>query len=296
MAENTQIQQTTRPMIAKEEAMNAITEKISKLKQTNDIVFPTGYSVANAVNSAWLILQDVKDRSQKPALDVCSKQTIIGSLYNMCLQGLSPAKKQCYFVVYGNQLTLMRSYLGTIAVTKRLKGVKDVKAYCLYEGDEFEREFDYNTGVLKISKYNPKFNNQDQGKIIGAFAMIIGEEGPLHTEVMTMDQIVKSWNQGAAKGKSGAHQNFADEMAKKTVINRACKMYANTSDDSDTLIDAFNNSDSSEEEYQERKVITPVQEEIKTNANSKPLDIQDNIIDVEVVQENNQQQFTGPGF
>ncbi|WP_243124300.1 recombinase RecT [Clostridium sp. AWRP] len=38
------------------------------------------------------------------------------------MQGLTPAKKQCYFVVYGKQLQLMRSYMGTAAVTKRLNG------------------------------------------------------------------------------------------------------------------------------------------------------------------------------
>ncbi len=39
-----------------------------------------------------------------------------------------------------------------------------------------------------------------------------------------MDQIRKSWQQGAAKGNSGAHNNFTDQMCKKTVISRACKI------------------------------------------------------------------------
>ena len=37
--------------------------------------------------------------------------------------------------------------------------------------------------------------------------------------------------QGATKGQSPAHRNFPQEMAKKTVIGRACKLFVSTSDD-----------------------------------------------------------------
>lgn len=299
--------------LAKEEALNQVTEKINELRKNNDIAFPKNYSVANALNSAWLQLQEVKDKKGDMALDVCTKNSIIGSLYDMCLQGLSPAKKQCYFVVYGNQLQLMRSYMGTVAVTKRLKGIKDVKAYCIYEGDEFEQIYDLDTATLKISKFNPKFENIDIEKIKGAFAVVIGENGPVHTEVMNMNQIRKAWGQGYAKGNSGAHKNFTDEMAKKTVINRACKMYANTSDDSDILIEAFNNTDKI---YDEKDMVGnvkyEVKEEIKDKANKKPLDINvpeekhenPKVIDVEpdkVEEKHNsnsaaQTEMEGPGF
>ena len=57
---------------------------------------------------------------------------------------------------------------------------------------------------------------------------------------MTMDEIRKAWAQGAAKGGCPAHKNFPQEMAKKTVINRACKIFVNTSTDADPLADAYN--------------------------------------------------------
>ncbi|WP_373845215.1 recombinase RecT [Clostridium sp.] len=301
--------------LAKEDALNQITEKIDELRKNNDIAFPPNYSVANALNSAWLQLQEVKDKSNKLALEVCTKNSIIGSLYDMCLQGLTPAKKQCYFIVYGNQLQLMRSYMGTVAVTKRLKGVRDVKAYCIYEGDEFEQTYDLDTATLKISKFNPRFENIDTNKIKGAFAVVIGENGPIHAEVMNIDQIKKAWGQGIAykSGKSTAHNNFTDEMAKKSVINRACKMYANTSDDSDLLIEAFNNTDKTyDEESMVGNVEYEVKEEIKERANKKSIDInvsqekteEKKIIDVEPekVEEKQapssaeQTEIEGPGF
>ncbi|EPS56402.1 TPA: recombinase RecT [Clostridium botulinum] len=303
---------TTAITLAKEEALNQVAAKISELKKNNEIVFPKNYSVANAVNSAWLMLQDVQDKSKKPALEVCTKNSIIGSLYDMCLQGLTPAKKQCYFVVYGNQLQLMRSYMGTVAVTKRLKGIKDIKAYCIYEGDEFEQKYDVDTATLKITKFNPEFENIDISKIKGAFAVVLGDNGPIHTEVMNINQIRNAWNQGYAKGGSGAHKNFTDEMAKKTVINRACKMFANTSDDSDLLIEAFNNTDKT---YDEKDLVNNVEyevkEEIKEKANSKPLSLNPQTeepmkeieiveaekVEVKQVEESpNQMTLEGPGF
>lgn len=258
--------------------------RVQDLNKKGDLVIPQGYSAENALKSAYLILSETVDKDKKPVLQTCSKVSIANTLLDMVIQGLSPAKKQCYFVAYGGKLQLMRSYMGTVAVTKRLKGVKDVKAYCIYEGDEFETEFDIKTGTIKVSKFNPKFENIDLNKIKGAFALILGENGPIHTEIMNITQIRNSWNQGYAKGKSGAHNNFTDEMAKKTVINRACKMFANTSDDSDILVGAFNNADKT---YDEKNVVSNVEyevkEEIKEKANSKSIDIEvpTNVVDVE---------------
>ncbi|MDP4143221.1 MAG: RecT family recombinase [Bacillota bacterium] len=305
MSENNQLS------LVKEEALNVVTSKITELQKQQNIVIPKNYSPQNAMNSAWLMLQDIKDKNDKPALEICTKNSIIEGLYNMVLQGLSPAKKQCYFVVYGSKLQLMRSYMGTVAVTKRLNGIKDIKAYCIYEGDEFEQQYDLDTATLKITKFNPKFENIDITKIKGAFAVVLGEKGPIHTEVMNIDQIKKAWGQGIAykSGRSTAHNNFTDEMAKKTVINRACKMFANTSDDSDLLIEAFNKSD--ERTFDEADVVNnvdyEVKEEIKDKGNTKEIDINQpvkqeekatqKVIDVEPTPvDSKQTTFDGPGF
>lgn len=283
-----------------------VLSRVKNLEGKGELKVPANYSPENALKSAYLILSETIDRDKKPVLQSCSEASIANTLLDMVVQGLSPSKKQCYFIPYGGKLQLSRSYLGTVAVTKRLKGVKDVKAYCIYEGDDFETEYDIDTATLKITKFNPKFENIDTNKIKGAFAVVLGEDGPIHTEIMNIGQIKKSWNQGAAKGNSGAHNNFADEMAKKTVINRACKMFANTSDDSDLLIEAFNNSD--EKTYDEKDLVDNVQyevkQEIKENANSKPIDIEQpqNVIDVDHTEVNQlkstpqQTTFDGPGF
>ena len=250
-----------------------VLSRIKELEGTGDITMPSNYSYSNALKSAYLILSETVDREKKPVLQSCSQASIINTLLDMTIQGLSPAKKQCYFIAFGGKLQLMKSYLGNIAATKRLKGVKNVFANVIYEGDEFSYELDLETGLRKITKHEQKFENIDTNKIKGAYAVVVMEDGLNYVEVMNINQIRNSWNQGAAKGQSGAHRNFADEMAKKTVINRTCKNFVCTSDDSDLLIESMNHTN----EYSPEDIIESthdeVKEEIKNNANQEIIDI-----------------------
>jgi recombination protein RecT len=274
-----------------------VLNRVKELQKENNLQCPANYSYQNALKSAWLILQETVDRDKKPVLNTCTQMSIMNSLLNMVIQGLSPAKKQCYFIAMGGQLQLMRSYMGTVAVTKRLKAVSDVKAYCIYEGDEFETEFNLDNATLNITKFNPKFENIDNTKIKGAFAVVIGPDGPIYTEIMSMKQIQMAWSKSRTGGQ--VHKDFAEEMAKKTVINRACKMFANTSDDSDILIEAFNDSD---KDYELGETLeTNVQAEIKVKANTKEIDIQGTeevIQDAEIITDENSEVNTtnGPDF
>ena len=265
-----------------DKALNTITRYLNE----GVMHLPQNYSVENAMKSAYLTLEQmtvkVEDKSSgktvtkyMKALEYCSKESIYQALLDMAIQGLTPAKNQCYFINYGNKLKLSRSYMGTIAVAKsQVKEIKDVKGYCLYEGDEFETEFDYTTGCFKVKKFNPKMDNIDNKKIIGAFALIIGEHGVMHTEIMNMTQIKNAWNMGQMNGNSKAHQNFPDQMAIRTVINRACKLYINTSDDSSMLFSEAYSSADEENRYKNaiENVDVTVEEEIKENANAIEVD------------------------
>jgi len=261
-----------------------VLNRVKSLEKEGNLQFPASYSYQNALRSAYLILGETLDRDKNCVLKTCSQSSIMNSLLNMVIQGLSPAKKQCYFIAYSGQLQLSRSYMGTVAVTKRLKDVSDVKAFCIYENDEFETEYNLDTATLNITKFNPKFENIDNTKIKGAFAVVLGEKGPIYTEIMNMKQIQMAWSKSRTGGQ--VHKDFAEEMAKKTVINRACKMFANTSDDSDVLIEAFNSTS----ELEQEDVKETVQAEIKEKANSKIIEIKneevkENIQEAEIIPE-----------
>lgn len=268
MAENKQLTKQEKNI------SDTVLSRIEEFKGEGTISFPSNYNYANALKSAQLILAETLDRNKQPVLQSCSKASICNALLDMTLQGLSPAKKQCYFVAFNNKLQLMKSYLGNIAATKRLKDVKDVFANIIWEGDDFEYKLNLENGLIEIVKHEQKFENIGK-KILGAYAIVVRDDAPNYVEVMNFDQIKKSWNMGSSfkSGKSTAHNDFTEEMAKKTVINRACKRFVNTSDDSDILIESINRTN----EYREEDIIestqAEVKEEIKENANSIPLDL-----------------------
>lgn len=217
----------------------AVLAKVQTMQETGGLVLPEDYHAGNALNAAYLKFKQLEDKNHKPAEQVCSKESVALALMDMVIQGLSPAKNQCYFVVHGNQLTLMRSYMGTVAAAKRFGGVKSVHAQVVYKNDRFEFEINPSTGTKKVTVHEQSLESIEEGTIRAAYAVVITKDD-VYYEIMTMDEIRKAWAQGVAKGGSPAHENFPQEMAKKTVINRACKIFVNTSTDADPLADAYN--------------------------------------------------------
>lgn len=278
--------------LAKQEKtiVDSVQKRIAEMQNSGRIELPNNYSVGNALKSAYLVLQETQTRDKKPVLQACTQESIANSLLDMATQGLNPSKDQCYFIAYGNKLTMSRSYLGTIALTKRIKGVKDVKGYAVYKDDKFELGFDILTGKQKILEFCPGLN-RDPKNLIGAFVLILGDDEILHTEYMDINQIHNAWNQGSMKGNSGAHKNFADQMAIKTVINRACKYYVSTSDDSDKIAEFMNKSieDTDRELEEEKKEFANKEvievEEIPENVDEETGEI----IEAEIEETNNNQ-------
>lgn len=209
-----------------------VLSRIEQFQKDGSIILPKNYSVENHMKSAWLALQEVEDKEHHKALQICTKESIANSLLDMVLQGLSVSKKQGYFIVYGNMLIFQRSYFGTIALAKRTGGiVSEPVANVIYDGDDFQYEIDPKTAKVAIVKHTQKLENIDNSKIKGAYALVTLADGTTQVTIMSMQQIRAAWGQGATKGNSPAHKNFAEEMAKKTVIGRACKAIINSSND-----------------------------------------------------------------
>lgn len=226
-------QQPQEALAVQKDVVDSVLAKINTFEENGELKLPANYSAPNALKSAWLILQDAVDKNNQPVLVSCTRESIANSLLSMVVQGLSPVKNQCYFIPYGKELQLQRSYLGTLAVAKRVGGVKTAVANCIYEGDKFIYSIDPETGLKKIVEHTQDLENLDADKVKGAYAILTTEDGRTIVEIMNMGQIRKAWMQGSMKGGSPAHKNFGDEMAKKSVLGRACKMLIGISDDAD---------------------------------------------------------------
>ena len=242
-------------------------KQIEVLQKEGKLALPANFAAQNALMSAWLILQETVDRNKVPVLQSCSRPSIVNSLLDMVIQGLNPSKKQCYFIAYGNKLTCMRSYFGSMAIIKSLAGAKDVHGEIIYVGDEFV--YKIRKGNKKVISHTQKFANINPEKIAGAYCTIAFEDGREFTDVMDIEQIKKAWKKSKidTDREGSTHKEFPEEMARRTVINRACKRYINSSSDDGALLEAFNRTDeiSTEEE---------VAGEIKEKANKEVIDIE----------------------
>ena len=212
-----------------EKTVNAVMKQVEELQQTGGLVLPKDYNVNNALKSAWIYLQTIETRTKQKAIDVCTKLSICNCLLEMVIRGQHP-KKHCYFIPCGNSLEYWERYTGKVLRAKRDTKIQDVVAQIVYEGDKFVYTVDEN-GYYQLVSHETAIENINPDKIKAAYAVVIYKDGSKHLEIMTIDQIRKSWQQGAARGTSGAHQNFTDQMCKKTVIARACKIELDSATD-----------------------------------------------------------------
>ena len=226
---------------------NSVTKDFQDLVEAQGFKVPDGYHVANALQEAVATLPTVK------GITSVSADSIKKTLFDMVVQGLSPAKTQVYFIAYGNQLQMQRSYFGTQQVLKRLKDIKDIQAYVVRKDEEFDVDYDENGGLI-VKAHHTDFMKLDN-EIVGAYAVITKADGEKQYEVMTKKQIDTSWGQARS---TNVHKKFPEEMAKRTVINRAAKNIINTSGDDDNLIAAINSTTANENNYDdEPKDVTP---------------------------------------
>lgn len=257
------------PKEIRAEIESNINERLQEMNGQGQINLPANYSLTNAVQSAWLMINAIKKVN---VFEKCTKGSIANAILDMVVQGLNPAKKQCYFIPYDDQLTLVRSYMGTVAVAKRvIPNFKDITAQVVHEGEEFT--FETNGGSQFVTVHKQTLDSMNK-PIIGVYAVMLDNDGEvMDSMVMTMESIKQSWKQSKANpidqhGNIKAettHGKFTEEMAKRTIINRLLKRHINASDDGSLVFESINRQEMAQTEAQ-------AVEDINESANTVDID------------------------
>lgn len=276
-----QVQQISNNQIMEKNLADNVQNRVLELTNKGRLNLPKNYSVGNALSSAWLIIQDLKDKNNKPALEVCTKESIANALLEMAILGLNPVKKQGYFIVYGNRLGWFTSYFGKCASIKRLKGIEtEPIGTIIYEGDNVE--IGYNElGEEIVLSHKTTWENKLKNNRVGAYATVIAN-GIKRSALMTKTEIKESWLKNPSPSNKRDHIDFEGEFMKRTVINRLVKMILQTSNDDDLLAETMiKNEDEMYDAIQQDYIETTaneVKEEIETKANaSEQLSFQEEI-------------------
>jgi len=240
--------------------------RINQLSETG-LQMPKDFHAPTAIRMTMLKLQELKDKNNKPALEVCTKESIANALFRMCLWGLNCGLNQAYPIVRGNQLCIDPSYFGKVLMVKRIFPNWNPKAHVVREGDEFEFEIDKDSGLTKLVKHKTKLENIDKD-FVGAYIYMPTASGELDLYVMTAKQIRAAWAKSSSTTQA-THKAFDQKMISKTIINSACNMIINSTpsiyaddsfDESQQVTDAEYEVFEEDENKPQPQVAAPAQE------------------------------------
>lgn len=261
---------------AEKTIVDGVLARVGEFVQQGTLQLPRDYAAGNALRAAWLILQDKVDKDNRPVLMVCKRDSISYALLRMVVEGMNPAKDQCYFIAYGDKLTYQRSYFGAMMLAKRAnQDIDDFPAQVVYSSDTFEVEIVH--GKTLIKKHVMKGWGQAKGDIIGAYCQVVFRTGKIFsTTLMTMEQIKQAWSQSKMRpvADNGAikpgttHDKFTVDMCLKTVISKACKPIINSSSDTGILGQFIREDLAMEFPAEER-----LDNEIAARANAEVIDV-----------------------
>lgn len=185
------------------------------------------------LNCVTLIRDMLKDKRKRDNLNGISPESIALCMIKGAFLGLDFMSGECYAIPYGGEMNFQTDYKGEIKVCKKhsILPIKDIFAKVVRDGDEYEE------GVAdgrQTITFRPKpFNN---GKIIGAFAIVTYKDGSMLYESMSAEEI-EGVRQNYSKAKdSDAWRKSSGEMYRKTVIRRLSKYIEKDFDKVDQLM------------------------------------------------------------
>lgn len=195
--------------VAKQSFSSVLTEKLESVKEA----LPQDFNKARFVQNALALLND------NPALQKYGQPQIMAGLLKGAYLGLDFYSKECYLIPYGDQLNYQTDYRGAKKLAKKysIRPIKDIYAKLVREGDEFEE-----TIVNGEQGINFKPKTFNDGKIIGAFAVCLYQDGGMIYDTMSLADLENTRKSSKASN-SPAWKNFTGEMYKKTVLHRLCK-------------------------------------------------------------------------
>lgn len=185
----------------------------SLLKAKMDAM-PKDFNQTRFLQNCMTVLQDTKD------IEKCQPLTIARTLLKGAFLGLDFFQKECYAIPYGTGLQFQTSYIGETKMAKKysIRKIKDIYAKVVRQDDTFEESIV--NGQPSVN-FKPKPFSDNQ--IIGAFAVVLYEDGGMEYETMTTDQIEKI-RENFSKMKNGLMWTKTPEEAyKKTVLRRLTK-------------------------------------------------------------------------
>lgn len=185
----------------------------------------------NSINfevEAGFAVQQLEGNDYLLGIAMSNRQSVINAVTNVAAIGISlnPARKQAYLVPRDKKVCLDISYIGLVDLATQSGSIVWAKAELVYSEDSFQMG---EPGTMPSHKFNPF--SKERGQAVGAYCVVKTPGGEYLCDAMGMEEInairdrSSAWKAWISKKASCPWVTDPGEMAKKTVIKRASKLW-----------------------------------------------------------------------
>lgn len=207
-----------------------ISDNLKTMLKAKMDALPSNFNETRFMQNCLTVLSETKDIAKY------DPRSVARTMLKGAFLGLDFFNRECYAIPYGNELTFQSDYRGEIKVCKRwsTNPIKDIYAKVVRKNDGFEA---YIRNGKQVVNFNPA--NFSDEEVIGAFSVVYFQDGTMVYDTMSLKEInhIRTTYSKMPDGK--AWKNSPEEMYKKTVIRRLCKLIDLDFDNADQR-DAFN--------------------------------------------------------
>lgn len=190
-------------------------------RKFNEIAVADG-NIVNYQREAMFAMQAV---GASDYLQKCTGDSIRNAVINVASVGLSlsPALKLAYLVPRKGRACLDISYIGLVKIATDSGSVLAVKAELVRANDSFEY---VDAFTMPRHHFDPFASVEDRGEVIGVYVVAKLANGMTQIETISRQEINKI--RDVSKAKEGPWIEWFEEMAKKSGIKRASKLWPRT--------------------------------------------------------------------
>lgn len=197
---------------------NEVVKKFSD--QLSDKLISVESALPKDFNRERFVQNCLAVMNENPQLAKINPAHTIQGLLKGAYLGLDFMNRECYLIPYGTSVQFQTDYKGEIKFVKKysIRRIKDIYAKVVRKGDEFVEEI--RDGQPTID-FKPLPFNDDE--IIGAFAVVLYQDGGMAYETMSVKDINSVRNNYSKASQSKAWKHSFDQMCIKTCLRRLCK-------------------------------------------------------------------------
>ena len=178
-----------------------------------------------------------------PDLQACSPASVIKAMLRSAELGLEPDGGKLHFIPRGGNVTVQIGYQGYVELARRTGLIASIEANLVYESDQFEIAYHLDSKF----EHRPNLRRAADDKVLGVYAyakLTTGERLFTWMAFADVEHVRRT-----SSGNNKVWQQHWGEMAKKTVIKRAAKMWPSSTEmtlamETEAEVDGYRGSES----------------------------------------------------